>query len=1243
MSIIEINECNTNGSSDVTSFLDVRLTGKKHFAWIRKSQDESEKIQVILNGACGALRPGRLTFILGPSGAGKTSLLKILAKRKKKGVKGSLYGTDRNTVLVAQHANLIDTLTGRETLKFAASLKLPKANSREREHAIETVSAQLGIQDVLHTKAGRMSGGERKRLTIACELLTNPTIMLLDEPTSGLDSVSSMSVARALRTVAGNGRTVACVIHQPSSKLFTTADDVILMAEGRTLYAGAIDDVPDMLARAGFRCPQYYNMADYLLEIASGEHNGNLSYIENEAKSYTIEMSKIAKNDVIIKNGKVYSPEAEALLSLTPLYTNGYIAGFWTQFCALLWRCSVGARRDVYLTQIRLVCHLVVALLLGALYCGAGAVAERIVTNTACLFFFLLFLFFSNAMPTVNTFPVEATVILQEHLNKWYSLPAYCIAKILMDLPVQLLCATIFLLPAWYLTSQPMDIQRVFLAWIICVLITILAQTFGFVLGAACDVKLGMFVVPAANIPMLMFSEFFIPYHEMPFYLRPFAAISYFRYAFDAFIQTAYGFDRERLPCNKAFCMFKNPQTYLNYLGLNRPYLYDVYALLIWIVLLQISLICVLRYRVYRACTNPVPRSFTSLHWSRQWIPPVSSKQRRCARAFRLRKLLVPVMSIVELSVANGSSDITTFLDVSLTVQKRNACLRSNKQESAGQIILNGVCGAFRPGRLTFILGPSGAGKTSLLKILAKRKKNGVRGLIYGTDRNTVLVTQHATLIDILTGKETLIFAASLKLPKATCGEREYAIETVSSQLGIQDVLNTKAGRMSGGERKRLTIACELLTNPAIMLLDEPTSGLDSVSSMSVARALRTVAGNGRTVACVIHQPSSKLFSTADDVILMAEGRTLYAGAIEDAPDILANAGFRCPQYYNMADYLLEVASGEHIGNLAHIENEANNYTVKMRKYASNDICNGNGKVYPAEAESLLNTTPVYSEGYTAGFWPQLCALLWRSSIGACRDVHLTQIRLSCHVAVALLLGALYCGAGAEADRIVTNTSCLFFFLLFLFFSNSMPTVNTFPAEATVVLQEHLNKWYSLPAYCIAKILMDLPVQLLCATVFLFPAWYLTSQPMEIQRLSLAWAICVLITILAQTYGLVVGTAFSVKLGMFVVPAANIPMLMFSEFFIPYHEMPYYLRPFAAISYFRYAFDAFVQSAYGFNRENLPCNKAFCMFKSPEAYLTYLGLTRPYLYDVYALLIWIVLLQITFVCVLRFQVYRACR
>ncbi|KAI5636160.1 ABC-2 type transporter domain-containing protein [Phthorimaea operculella] len=558
--------------------------------------------QTILSGACGSLRPGRLTFILGPSGAGKSTLMNIIAGRKRTGVRGCLLGAGRNVVLVAQHADLIDALTAKETLQFAASLKLPNATKRERHHAIESVAQQLGIFEVLGTKAGRLSGGERKRLTIACELLTDPTILLLDEPTSGLDSVSSMSVARALRTVAAGGRTVACVVHQPSSRLFASADDVILLANGRTFYAGPVADVPAALSRAGFTCPQYYNMADYLLEVATFEHAGNLALLEHEAKSYTYEMKRIARNEVQDNRGPDMSTDAEALLSSNLSVKREYAASVIQQLSSLLWRGCIGAIRDVHLTQIRLVAHIAVALLLGALYSGAGADAGRVTTNTGCLFFFLLFLFFSNAMPTIHTFPVEATVVIQEHLNRWYWLTTYCFSKIIVDLPIQLLCATVFVFPAWYLTSQPLEVHRMALAWVICVLITILAQTFGLVVGAACGVKLGLFVIPAANIPMLMFSEFFIPYSEMPVYLQPFAKISYFKYAFDAFLQTVYGFDRQILPCKKEYCMFKRPEKYLDYLGLSRDYVTDLWALAIWIWLLQISLICVFAFRVYRSC-----------------------------------------------------------------------------------------------------------------------------------------------------------------------------------------------------------------------------------------------------------------------------------------------------------------------------------------------------------------------------------------------------------------------------------------------------------------------------------------------------------------------------------------------------------------------------------------------------------------------------------------------------------------
>ncbi|CAK1600844.1 unnamed protein product [Parnassius mnemosyne] len=600
MDIEEGNSSKQYNIGDVVVFSNIKYSISGN-AWPMIKGGIRQNELTILNNVCGALRPGRLTFILGPSGAGKTSLLQILAGRKKRGVKGSIQGVGNNAVLVAQHATLIGALTVRETLHFAGVLKLSRTTSFDRMETIERISCQLGIREVFNTRTNRLSGGERKRVTIACELLTDPHIMLLDEPTSGLDSMSSMSVAKAIQAVARTGRTVACVVHQPSSQLFTLADDVILLADGRTLYAGTITDVPDVLKKAGLICPQYYNIADYLVEIASNKHVKGQAILENEAKLYVMEVRKIADSLRMEKNIN-NSNEADALLNANTSYVTSYTASYIQQLKALLWRGYIGALRDVHLTQIRLVTHLLVALLLGALYNGAGEEAHRITTNTSCLFFFLLFLFFSNAMPTIQTFPVESTVVLQEHLNKWYSLTMYCVSKILVDLPVQLLCATVFVFPAWYLTSQPLEVYRMGLAWVVCALTTILAQTFGLVIGAACGIKLGMFVIPAANIPMLMFSGFFIPYHEMPNYLRPLATISYFRYAFDGFLLTVYGFERPNLTCHTTYCFFRNPVKYLDYLGLSQNFNNDIIILFVWIIALEISLICVLRYKVYKAC-----------------------------------------------------------------------------------------------------------------------------------------------------------------------------------------------------------------------------------------------------------------------------------------------------------------------------------------------------------------------------------------------------------------------------------------------------------------------------------------------------------------------------------------------------------------------------------------------------------------------------------------------------------------
>lgn len=121
----------------------------------------------------------------------------------------------------------------------------------------------LQLEDKRRTLVKDLSGGERKRLSIGVELVTNPPIMFFDEPTSGLDSVTSLQIITYLKRLAQRGRIVACVIHQPSSKLMQLFDAVLVMAKGEVLYSGRQEQLLDHLARFNFICPQYYNPADF--------------------------------------------------------------------------------------------------------------------------------------------------------------------------------------------------------------------------------------------------------------------------------------------------------------------------------------------------------------------------------------------------------------------------------------------------------------------------------------------------------------------------------------------------------------------------------------------------------------------------------------------------------------------------------------------------------------------------------------------------------------------------------------------------------------------------------------------------------------------------------------------------------------------------------------------------------------------------------------------------------------------
>lgn len=136
------------------------------------------------------------------------------------------------------------TLTVRETIKYSALLRLPSNTAKhEINETIENTIAEMGLQECADNLIGNwhlrgISGGEKKRLSIALEIITQPCLLFLDEPTSGLDSASAFFVVQTLKNVARRGRTVISSIHQPSSEVFALFDDLLLLSNGETIYFG---------------------------------------------------------------------------------------------------------------------------------------------------------------------------------------------------------------------------------------------------------------------------------------------------------------------------------------------------------------------------------------------------------------------------------------------------------------------------------------------------------------------------------------------------------------------------------------------------------------------------------------------------------------------------------------------------------------------------------------------------------------------------------------------------------------------------------------------------------------------------------------------------------------------------------------------------------------------------------------------------------------------------------------------
>ncbi|CCE81629.1 Piso0_002291 [Millerozyma farinosa CBS 7064] len=955
-------------------------------------KDDPARYFDILKSMDGLIRPGELTVVLGRPGSGCSTLLKTIAAQTygfKIGEESvitydGLSQADiekrfRGGVVYSAETDVhFPYLTVGDTLNFASRLKTPSNRGeidRETyaEHMTSVYMATYGLLHTRNTNVGDdfvrgVSGGERKRVSIAEVSLCGSSLQCWDNATRGLDAATALEFIRALKTSAAILETTPLIaIYQCSQDAYDLFDKAVVLYEGYQIYFGRGDKAKEYFVEMGWECPPRQTTADFLTSLTNPVERKPRPGFENKVPHTPQEFEAYWKNSKeyqeLVKEVDAYIEESQQKDSkqkyceahvakqtkwLSP--NSPYSVNFGMQVKYIMGRNILRTKGNPSITLQSIFGQFIMALILSSVFYNLQPTTGSFYYRGAAMFFAVLFNAFSSLLEIMALF--EARPIVEKHKKyAMYRPSADALASIITELPTKLIMSLAFNITFYFMVHFRRNAGRFFFYMLMNFSCTLVMSHLFRSIGAM-STSLSAAMTPATTLllAMVIFTGFVIPTPKMLGWSRWINYINPVGYVFEslmdnefsgveykcsAFVPQGPGYDSVDSLSKICGTEGSKPGSSVvegaDYLAIAYQYYnshkwrnwgitvgFIVFFLFIYIILTEYNKGAMQKGEIALYLQG-------TLRKQKKEISKNSSNAKDIENNASSDEKISYKEHVEGSRESQGDNKLPkntqTFHWKDLTYQVQI--------KSEQRVILDHVDGWVKPGQLTALMGSSGAGKTTLLNCLSERLTTGVvtdgvrmvngHSLDSSFQRSIGYVQQQDLHLATSTVREAFRFSAYLRQPNSVSKKEkdeyvEYIIDLLDMRAYSDALVGVAGEGLNVEQRKRLTIGVELVAKPQLLLfLDEPTSGLDSQTAWSICQLMRKLADHGQAILCTIHQPSALLLQEFDRLLFLQKGgKTVYFGELGKNCETLINyfekyGAHHCPADANPAEWMLEV------------------------------------------------------------------------------------------------------------------------------------------------------------------------------------------------------------------------------------------------------------------------------------------------------------------------------------------------